>query len=201
MRIIGMDEMKSRLRKLFRDEHKIQWSDALLDDILLEAQREYALYSGKLTGEYDVFTVDSPVQTLPEDFVEVISVQDADGKDIPVVSYRKLAEDHGDFREHRGDKAKSFCFNFDSFGKFRVYPVLPPGTFAGKITYKRLPRENEWGGNSNAIEQHAMFQMYQFTGKSMAQNCFYAFLDLINQEQPRQVAIGNKNIVRTGNYF
>lgn len=202
MQKVSIADLKKRLRKNFRDDYKIQWSDDLLDEILHEAQREYALYSGGLTGTHKVVTVNSPVQTLPEDFFQIISVTGPDGRDIPVVSYRGLAENHGDFRKDKGNKAKAFCFNFDSFGKFRIYPQLPEGTFAGTICYKRLPKEGEWLSlNAVAIEQYCLFLMYQFTGKPMAQNCFSAFMDAIYKEQKQKLAFGGKTIPRTGVYF
>lgn len=200
--MLSMNELKKRLRKTFRDEHKIQWSDALLDEILYEAQREYALYSGELTGRHEVLTVNSAIQSLPEDFFQVIQVIGKDGKNIPIVSYRHLAEKYGDFRKDRGDAPKAFCFNFDSFGKFRIYPELPEGTFAGTIVYRRVPRDGEWcAKNSAAIEQYAMFQMYQFTGKKQAQNCFSAFMNEVYREQRTRLESGSKKIVRTGVYY
>lgn len=202
MKMITMDEMKKRLRKAFRDDHHIQWSDALLDEILYEAQREYALYSGGFTGRYDVFAGDSPVLMMPDDFYQAISVIDADGHAIPIISYRRLAEDHGDFRKHTGNTPEAFCFNFDPFGKFRIYPQLPAGTFAGTVYYKRLPKENEWSAcNPEAVEQYARFMMYQFTGKAMAQNSFNAFLEAIYKEQKQKLAFGSKKIARTGVYY
>lgn len=202
MQKLGKTELKDRLRKAFRDDYEIQWSDALLDDILDEAQREYALYSGGLVGKHDVVTVDNPIQSLPEDFFQIIQVTAPDGSDIPVVSYRELAEKYGDFRKDTGSKARFFCFNFDSFGKFRIYPQLPQNTFAGTIIYKRIPNAEEWNVlNTTAIEHYAMFLMYQFTGKAMAQNCFDAFMDCIYREQKQKLSAGSKKIVRTGVYF
>ena len=202
MQNIGMTELKERLRKAFRDEHKIQWSDALLEEILFEAQREYALYSGGLTGKIDVFSGDSPVLSMPEDFFQVTQVISPEGKALPLVSYRELAEEYGDFRKDKGSMAKAFCFNFDSFGKFRIYPQLPSGTFAGTVIYKRLPVKWEQGiNNSVAVEHYAMFLMYQFTGKSTAQTSFAAFMDAIHKEQKQKLSSGSKQITRRGVFF
>lgn len=194
--------MKKRLRKTFRDDYGIQWSDALLDEILYESQREYALYSGGLVGQFDIVSTGSPVLSLPEDFFQAIEVISIDGKDIPIVSFRKLAEDYGDFREDKGEEAKYCYFNFDSFGKFRIYPQVPSGTKVGTLYYKRLPRVAEWVcRNSVAIEQYALFLMYQFTGKSMAQNCYSAFMDAIHREQDQMVGFGSKKVIRKGVYY
>jgi hypothetical protein len=197
-----MNELKNRLRNTFHDEYKIQWSEELLDEILYEAQREYVFYSGGLTGKHKVFTATAPVLNMPEDFYQVISVISPDGQDIPIVSYKKLVEDYGDFRSARGDKAKFCCFDFDTQGKFRLYPQLPAGAFAGTVTYKRFPAANEWAAkNSRAIELYAMFLMFQFTGKAQAQNCFNMFIGEIYLEQQQKLEAGRKNIVRTGVYF
>ncbi len=202
MQRVSMSELKERLRKTFRDEHKIQWSDALLEEILFESQREYALYSGGSTGRYEAFTADSPVLRMPEDFFQATQVISPEGNALPIVSYRELAEEYGDFRKDKGSYPKAFCFNFDNFGSFRVYPILPAGTFAGTVIYKRLPQTFEtYTENPDAIEQYALFLMYQFTGKSMAQNCFSAFMDAIHKEQKQKLSAGGKRIVRTGVYF
>ena len=202
MQKISMIDMKERLRINFRDQYGIQWSDALLDEILIEAQREYALYSGGLLGRYDVISTDSPVQNLPEDFFQVIAVISPEGKNIPVVSYRYLAENYGDFRNDRGNNVKAFCFNFESFGRFRIYPAVPAGIHIGTIIYKRLPHDGEYiDGNIDAIESHALYQMYQFTGKAMAKNYWKAFLDHIYSEQRKKLSSGNKKIIRTGVYY
>lgn len=194
--------MKERLRETFHDDYQIQWSDALLDEILFEARREYALYSGELTGRFDVFAGSSPVVELPEDFIEVISVSDEKGKDIPVVSFRRLADLYGDFRKIKGDRAKFFCFNFDGSGKARTFPLLPAGTFAGTVVYKKLPSKDLLEEkNISAIEQHALFQMYQFIGKSQAANCLKNFLELTHREQSIKLVTGRKNITRTGVYY
>lgn len=194
--------MKKRLRETFRDEYGIQWSDALLDEILYEAQREYALNSGGLVGRYEIIATGSPVLSLPEDFFQAIEIISVDGTPIPIVSFRKLAEDHGDFREDKGSEAQYCCFNFDSFGKFRLYPQVPSGTKVGTLYYKRFPKADEWVcRNSVAIEQYALFLMYQFTGKNMAQNCYSAFIDAIHREQDQMVGFGSKNVIRKGVYY
>jgi hypothetical protein len=195
-------ELKERLRKTFRDEYNIQWSDALLDEILYEAEREYAFYSGGLVDTCEIVSTGSAVCYLPDDFFQVVKITGTDGRDIPAVSYRKLIEDHGDFRNDKGNSPLAVCFNFDNFGQFRVYPVLPPGTKIGTITYKRIPREGEnISLNSEAVEQYALFMMYSLTGKAMAQNCYAAFMDAIHKEQKQKLSSGSKNIARTGVYY
>lgn len=194
--------LKYRLRKTFGDDYGIQWSDAILNDILVEAQREYALYSGALTGQVEISAGQSPVQSLPDDFVKIIRIISNDGDEIPVVSYRKLIEDYGDFRKRKGNKAESICLNFDGFGKFRIFPVLPAGTAVGKIIYSRLPNDKLLEvKNISALEQYALFQMFQFTGKAQAQNCYISFIKQIERENKLRVGTGSKYISRKGVYF
>lgn len=196
------DDLKKKLRKSFGDGYGVQWSDSLLDDILCEAQREYALFSGSLVGRYEIVTAKSPALPLPEDFFQAIQVIDPDGKDIPIVSYRSLAERYGDFRKRTGGEATAVCFNFDNFGSFRVYPQLPAGTVVGTIVYKRLPNASDWSGiDTTAILHYALFLMYQFTGKSVAKNHYAAFLDAVNFEQKNRLDSGSKTIIRTGTHF
>lgn len=197
-----MDELKKRLRKNFRDDQKLQWSDALLDEIIFEAQREYAIYSGGVTGKLDIITENTAVMILPEDFFQVIGAIAPDGWDIPIVSYRKLAERYGDFRNHKGNCVKALCFNFDGFGKMRIYPQVPEGCFAGTLYYKRLPVQGEeLPFNAAAVEYYALFLMCQFAGKAQAQSYYSAFMESVYQEQKQKVAFGNKNAVRTGRFF
>ena len=194
--------LKSRLRKNFGDDYGTQWSDALLEKIIIEAQREYAVYTGCLVGKFSVISALSPVQNLPEDFFRIIRILDNTGQEIPVISFRKLADMYEDFRSIRGSQAKSVCFNFDGFGKFRLFPVLPENTFVGTAIYSRLPHDNLLEvKNIYAVEQHALFQMYQFTGKKQAQICYSAFIDQVNRDISENHASGNKHISRTGVYF
>lgn len=199
--MVDLSDLKSKLRSRFRDEYGIQWSDDVLDSILREAQREYALYSGRVVGRFEVITDERSVYTLPDDFFQVISVTGNDGENIPVVSYRRLVEKYGDFRKIKGSKPEVFCFNFDGFGKFRIFPELPDGILAGTVLYKKIP-DNDYSKlvNKEAIEQHAMFQMYQFTGKKLAQNYFQSFLNMVYREQHQGVT-GGKSTLRTGVYF
>lgn len=202
MQKISMDELKDKLRRVFRDEYKIQWSDELLDGILFEAQREYIIYSADLIAQHEIIASKSAAITLPEDFFQIVKVLDPNGNNIPIVSYRYLAEMYGDFRKKQGDKIKYLCFNFDGLGKCRTYPQIPEGTVIGTIYYKRIPAYGEWlGFNATAIEKYALFQMYQFLGKKQAQNEYESFINIINRNQRNSLSVGGKNIKRIGVYF
>jgi hypothetical protein len=194
--------LKARLRKNFGDDFGIQWSDTLLDRILFEAQREYAIYTGCLVGRYNFSVGPAPVQSLPDDFFRIIRAIDVDGCEIPIVSYRKLADDYGDFRNKTGSKIKALCFNFDGFGKFRIFPQLTSDSIGGTLIYSRLPDKSLLEvKNLFAVEQYCLFQMYQFVGKSQAKNCYLSFIDQVNKDRSDNLASGNKHIARTGVYF
>lgn len=200
--MLSMEELKNRLRKTFRDDYGIQWSDALLDEILYESQREYALYSGGLVGRHKLVSTGSPILSLPEDFFQALHVNTPFGNVIPIVSYRTLSERHGDFRKKRGDKVESICFNITSFGECRIYPQVPEGTIIGTLHYKRLPKTTEWVAESSAaIESYAKFLMYQFLGKKQSRIYYSTFMELIRQEQHRSLGFGGKQIIRTGVYY
>lgn len=197
-----LTELKQRLRRIVRDDFGIQWNDVLLDEIIFEAQREYALLSGALTGKYELYAGPAPVQDLPEDFYKVIQIIDKDNRNIPVLSYRNLLERYGDFRTRTGTEAEGVCLNFDGLGKCRIFPVLPQGTYVGTVIYSRLPGTDRIEvKNISALEQYALFQMYQFTGKKNAQICYAAFVSEINRELRLKLMTGNKNIARTGVYY
>lgn len=194
--------LKKRLRNAFRDDFATQWSDALLNRIIVEAQREYALYSGRLLGKVELTANGSAVQKLPEDFIQVVKIIDASGKILPVVSYRYLAERHGDFRDTAGTKPLYGCFNFEDFGSFRIYPILPAGTPIGTLIYKRLPSDTVFEvKDMDAVEQYALYQMYQFTGKKQASVCYADFESQVNRYDQLSLSSGNITIQRTGNFF
>jgi hypothetical protein len=194
--------LKQKLRTNLRDYYAVQWSDELLDWIIFEAQREYALYSGSLRGEYICQVGDDSLCKLPEDFFQVIRIIDMQGRVIPVESYRVLADKHGKFIDRKGDTLQSVCLDFDSLKSLRTYPVLPAGSTVGKLYYKRLPKKGVFEVNNlEAIEQHALYQMYQFIGKNQSQVAFGNFLSLVHKEQQLEIASGNSNMRRTGVYY
>lgn len=194
--------LKKRLRNAFRDDFATQWSDALLNRIIIEAQREYALYSGRLLGKVKLTANGSAVLKLPEDFIQVVNIFDASGEILPVVSYRYLVEKYGDFREITGNKARYGCFNFEDFGTFRIFPILPSGTDIGTLIYKRLPSDTVFEVKDiNAVEQYALYQMYQFTGKRQASVCYVDFISQIDRYDQTSLSSGNNTIQRTGNFF
>lgn len=202
MQSLEVKLLKEKLRKTFRDDFGIQWDDALLDDIISEAQREYALHSGCLLGECECVISHSGLCVLPQDFFQVIRIIDKNGNVIPIESYRVLAEKYDDFRNVHGDKPRAVCFDFDSLEYMRVFPALPNNTLVGKLFYKRLPQKGKFEiKNISAIEQHALYQMFLFAGKNQAQVAYQSFLKMVNRDQKLKISSNNKNITRTGIFY
>jgi hypothetical protein len=202
MQSITVKLLKEKLRKTFRDDFGIQWNDALLDEIIFEAQREYALHSGCLQGECDCVVNINGLFLLPEDFFQAIRIMDTSGRVIPIESYRVLVDKHGDFRAIRGDKARAVCFDFDSLKFMRVFPVLPDGAEIGKLFYKRLPHPGKFEvKNTSAVEQHALYQMFLFAGKQQAQVAYQSFLEMVYRDQTKKISSNNNSIARTGSFY
>ena len=202
MQSVTVKMLKEKLRKNFRDDFSIQWSDALLDEIIFEAQREYALHSGCLQGECDCVVNINGLFLLPEDFFQAIRIMDTSGRVIPIESYRVLVDKYGDFRTIHGDKARAVCFDFDSLKFMRVFPILPNGAKIGKLFYKRLPHPGEFEvKNISAVEQHALYQMFLFTGKQQAHVAYHSFLEMVYRDQNKKISSNNNSIARTGSFY
>jgi hypothetical protein len=199
---IALQQMRSNLRQVFQDKYAVQWSDVLLDEIIYEAMREYAFYSRRLIAETDLILEDSTLIRCPEDFIEVKQVIGVDGREIPVVSYRRLATVYGDFRRRTGGCVQCICFDFDDHGILRVFPEVPAGSFIGKMFYARFPLEMDWNiDNLEAIEAYALFVMFSWCGKAQAENYFNKFIDLVNEEKIKPVLSGNSRTIHSGRFF
>lgn len=195
-------DLKKRLRAAFNDDFGTQWSDDVLSVILTESQREYALLSGCLVGETPLISSAGAVQRMPKDFISVIRIEDVSGREIPLVSYRKLADRYGDFRKQQGNDIRAVVMNFDGFGKYRVFPALSGEKSSGRIFYSRLPNNAVMEvRNTRAVEYYALFLMYQFAGKPQAQVSYSAFMNEVNRERREALGISGKHIPRTGVYY
>ena len=202
LRYYSIEDLKSRLCRVFRDDHRIQWSDALLDEIIFEAQREYALYSGCLQGTFDIVSSGGPVMACPEDFIKVVRVTGSDGKELPIVSYRELAARYGDFRKITGSKAKYIVFDFDGHKRFRIFPTLPQGAFAGTVHYERLPQNNVLEvKNIEAVEAYALYMMFLMTGKDLAAVWYKKFMELVLNDTSSFHKVGITDRLRSGRYY
>lgn len=201
-RLHDIEDLKMRLRRTFRDDYNIQWSDSLLDEIIDEAQREYALYSGTLHGTMQIVAGKSAVLDCPDDFIRVVRVFGTDGKDLPIVSYRELARRYGDFRKKTADNIKCLVFDFDGHKKFRIFPQLPEGRSVGIMHYERLPGNGVLEvENIDAVEAYALYMMFLMTGKDLAGVWYEKFITLVNKDISAFNIAGNSQAIRSGRFF
>jgi hypothetical protein len=198
----NIEYLKNRLRRTFRDDYNIQWSDALLDEIIFEAQREYALYSGCLLGKTNIVSQNNPVLDCPDGFIKIVQAFDNDGKVLPVVSFRRLAADYGDFRKQTGNKAKCLVFDFDDHKKFRIFPQIPAGIKIGVMHYQRLPESvNIEVKNFDAVEAYSLYMMFLMVGKDIATVWYEKFIELVNKDNSAFYNPGVSRSVKSGRYF
>lgn len=199
---ITLTDMRKNLRLMFQDKYAVQWSDDLLDEIIYEAMREYAFYSRRLIASCDITSGQSAIIRCPDDFIAAEKVIGVDGREIPIVSYRRLATVYGDFRKITGDTVKCVCFDFDGHGFMRVFPQITPEKLIGKMYYSRLPLSFDWSvKNMEAVKTYALFMMFSFAGKAQAQNHYERFIELVNSEKVNTVLRGNERSIRTGRFF
>ena len=194
--------IRSRLREWIRDGFDLEWTDAALDDIINEAQRECALFTGALVGR-EVFTAnESGVLAVPDDFIEPVRFVSVKDEDVPVVSWRALARAHGDFRKLIGREPAAVCFDFDGFGLFRTFPQLPAGSGIGTLYYRRLPRVDVFEKlDYDAITEHALYQLFTFEGKEQAGAHYEHFLKLVNREARSSLTTRDRRPIRRGVYY
>lgn len=202
MGVSEFSSLRSELRTAIRDLHGLQWSDTALDAIINEAQREYALYSSELTSSFEVIAHESGIQTAPVDFIEPLRYVTPDGFEHPIVSWRYLHERHPDFRKIDGSYGEALCFDFDGFGKYRIFPRLAAGSPAGCVYYRRLPAKDKLEfHDTEPIVQHSLYQLFLLTGKGSAVNYFDRFVRLVNRESRSSQTLRNRRSHRCGSYY
>lgn len=196
------NEIRSRLREWIRDGFNLQWTDAALDEIIDEAQRECALFTGALIGKIEVAANESGVNVAPDDFIEPVRFISVRSEDVPVVSWRALAHTYGDFRKREGSDPAAVCFDFDGFGIFRFYPRLAAGNVIGTLYYRRLPSPGTWEGcDVDAVMEHALYQLFTLEGKEQSRMHYDHFLKLVNLEARSSLTTHNRRPVRRGVYY
>lgn len=197
-----IQDLKKRLRRTARDVYQIQWNDALLDEIINEAQREYALYSGCLTGRTELVSDGRESADLPADFIRVLKVFNPEKKEIPIKSFRQLAREYGDFRKISGVVARCAVFDFDGHKKYRIFPVLPAGMKIGTMYYERLPQTNILEvKNIEAVEAYALYMMFLMTGKDLANVWYDKFMKLVRKDNSAFYIPGIQHGYRTGRFY
>lgn len=198
----NIEYLKNRLRLAFRDDYNIQWSDALLDEIIFESQREYCLYSGRLLGTVDIVSKERPILDCPDDFIKVVQAFDNTGKVLPIISFRRLAAIYGDFRTQTGNTAKFLVFDFDDHKKYRIFPHIPAGIKVGEMHYQRLPQDEKIEvSNFTAVEAHCLYMMFLMVGKDIAAVWYNKFLELVNKDNSMFCRPGISRSVKSGRCY
>ena len=202
MAVTAYSGIRSRLRNAVRDSFDLQWPDAALDEIIDGAQRECAIFTGALIGEIEFTANGRGVYSAPDDFIEPVRFVAADGGDVPVLSWRALAHDYGDFRHRTGDRPAAVCFDFEGFGQFRVYPMLPAGAKLGTLYYRRLAEAGKLEmHDTDAIEEHALYQLFGAERKEQFSNHYDRFLSLVRREARSNLTTCNRRPVRGGLFY
>ena len=202
MPVTSYRELREKIRRKIRDTYGLLWDEPALDRIINEAQREYSILSGSFIGESEVKAPERGVNSYPGDFIEPVRFIGADGEEKGLYSWRYLDDLYPDFRAVTGTEARGLVTDFDGYGKYRIFPKLPSGTYAGKIYYKRLAKGDEIETlNLGALEQHCYYQVFLLTGKGQAVEYYRRFLSLVNEEGANYRGLRNRSPLRFGRYF
>lgn len=202
MPVLSFQELRNSIRTAIRDACGLLWDDSALDSIINEAQREYSILSGSLTGSMKVYGTETAIFHLPEDFLEPVRFIGRDGLEKPFYSWRYMDQLYPDFRRVTGTEIRGIIPDFEDWGNFRLFPRIPSGQFAGTLFYKRLavPDQIETR-NKEAIEQHCLYQAFFLTGKEGASNYYSRFLASVNEEGAVFRSLRSAGEMRRGRFF
>ena len=202
MPVSSFSSIRERVRTAIRDTHGLLWDDAALDRIINDAQREYSIAAGSLTGTCSVTAGRSPVFLAPSDFLEPVRFLGPDGLQRPFFSWRYLREMHPDFRAVTGTELRGIVPDFDGFGRLRLYPALPVGTFAGTLFYKRLAAADRLEtDNLDAVVQYCLFHVFLISDHRSAAAYYDRFVSAVNRESHVQRGLSEHRKVRRGRFY
>jgi len=202
MPVSSFSKLRNKIRSAIRDTYGLLWDDTALDKIINEAQREYSILAGSLIGTVDAIAEYEGVCACPADYIEPVKFIGVDNTEKPIFSWRYLDDLYPDFRSMTGTELKGIVTDFDGFGKYRMFPKLPPGTEAGKFYYKRLAAEDVIETmNDDAIEQHCLFQVFLLTGKSATADYYDRFISAVNGESANLRGLKTNSRIRRGRFF
>ena len=194
--------IREKVRKAIRDALGLLFADAEIDDMINGAQREYAFCSGSLVGEMSVTIPEHGVFSAPPDFFEPVKFIGSDGFEKPFFSWKYLHDQYPDFRSVPGSELRGIVTDFDGFGKFRLFPVLLPGSSAGTFFYHRLPAKDKIEtSNSEAIENHCLYQAFLLAGNNAAGIWYDRFNAAVNAEISLYRNMRPRSPYRYGRFF
>lgn len=202
MPVSDFSSIREEVRRAIRDTAGLLWSDAGLDRVINEAQREYAIRSGALRGSAEVTAGDSPVFAAPDDFIEPVRFIGNDGLERPFFSWKYLHDRYPDFREIAGTEPRGVVTDFDGEGKLRLFPRIPEGSPAGTLFYRRLPRRDQLETeNVDAVIQYCLFLVFLLDDHRSAATYYGQFAAAVARENSRQRGLKAHGAVRHGRFF
>ena len=194
--------LRERARIALRDSFGVLWDDAGLDSMIDEAQREYAMQSGELTGECRITATGNGVFDTPADFLKPLYFIGSDHLEKPFRSWRSLHDQYPDFRAVTGSALLGIVTGFDSYGKLRLFPRLPAGTDAGTLFYQRCPAAGTpETRNADAILDHLLYQACLVIGNDSASLYYDRFITAARRGSttPGGMRLGSR--FRSGRFF
>ena len=200
--IASFAPIRKRLRLAIRDGAALQWSDDALDEIINEAQREYSVLSGSLVSATALVSDGSGACALPRDFIAPVKLIGPDGYEKPFFSWRALHDRYPDFRKITGDHLLGAVVDFESHGRIRLFPVLPPGIPAGQLFYQRFAAKDKLEvTNTDAVEQHALYQLFMLSEKNAAFRYYAEFQKLLDRECSRERSVRSSSRIRKTRFY
>ena len=200
--IASFAPIRQRLRLAIRDGAALQWSDDALDKIINEAQREYSVLSGSLVSATTIVSDGTGVCVLPRDFISPVKLIGPDGYEKPFFSWRALHDRYPDFRKITGGHLLGAVVDFESHGRIRLFPVLPANAPAGQLFYRRLAEKDKLEvTNTDAVEQHALYQLFLLSEDNAAFRYYAAFQKLLDRESTRERSVRNRSLIRKNRFY
>lgn len=196
-------KLRSEIRTDFRDELGSMFSDEDLDTFLNTAQMEYCLRTGCLSASCEAVTpFGGGALRAPTDFLRPVHFDAPDGTELQEVSWRELGEQY-DFRRTVGDNPRFVCYDFDTWGLYRVYPcTLMDGVFVGTLHYKRTPKRGLVEiRDTDALRDYALYLCFMHAGKEQAASYLSQFEGEVNQWRSLRGSLYPRRQTRPGIFY
>jgi len=193
--------IRERVRTSFRDVDATMFSDDWLDCFIDDAQRVWAMLTESIVGKEEITQNVSGVLSLPGDCIRPIRLVGADGFELPAVPWKRLHGSYDDFRDITGNFAQAVVYDYDTFGKFRVFPKVPNGTELGVLEYVRRPQEGVLEvGNTDAVCYYVLWIATTFASRGSSPLWRDKFLKEVQEYNASKVSRLGR-LSRGGRYF
>jgi len=196
-------QLRGEIREDFRDELETMFTDDELDGFIDEAQREYCLLTGCLCGEKEAVAgfIGEPL-SAPSDFFRPVSFTDVDGVVVPEIGWRELSQVM-DFRAQVGSAPRFVCYDFDTWGKYRVFPNCHDiGEVVGTLRYKRFPAKGILEiRDHDALRDYSLYLAFLHAGKDQYSMYLSQFNSAMNESRSMRESFYARPQTRTGVFF